>query len=107
MMALPRRAPQRQGAERSDLLTTVAAAETFIRQRMSGKCPRPHRLDRVRRRGAVVTPSRATTTTSAQPEPDGDWTEFMKFPDQERPSRWRSAGTGLFKAFDFLDAAAT
>ena len=87
--------------------TTVAAAETFIRQRMSGKY---HDLI-----GLVEFGDEAYVVTPFTTDYDnillslsliGDWTEFMKFPDQGTTiAAAIEQGTGLFKAFDFLDAA--
>ena len=87
--------------------TTVAAAEAFIRQRMSGKY---HDLI-----GLVEFGDEAYVVTPFTTDYDnillslsliGDWTEFMKFPDQGTTiAAAIEQGTGLFKAFDFLDAA--
>ena len=87
--------------------TTVAAAEAFIRQRMSGKY---HDLI-----GLVEFGDEAYVVTPFTTDYDnillslslvGDWTEFMKFPDQGTTiAAAIEQGTGLFKAFDFLDAS--
>jgi len=87
--------------------TTVAAAETFIRQRMSGKY---HDLI-----GLVEFGDEAYVVTPFTSDYDnillsltliGDWTEFMKFPDQGTTiAAAIEQGTGLFKAFDFLEAS--
>jgi hypothetical protein len=87
--------------------TTVAAAEAFIRQRMNGKY---HDLI-----GLVEFGDEAYVVTPFTTDYDnillslsliGDWTEFMKFPDQGTTiAAAIEQGTGLFKAFDFLDAA--
>jgi von Willebrand factor type A domain len=87
--------------------TAVAAAETFIRQRIGGKY---HDLI-----GLVEFGDEAYVVTPFTTDYDnillslsliGDWTEFMKFPDQGTTiSAAIEQGTGLFKAFDFLDAA--
>ena len=87
--------------------TTVAAAETFIRQRMAGKY---HDLI-----GLVEFGDEAYVVTPFTTDYDnillsisliGDWTEFMKFPDQGTTIGLAiEQSVGLFKAFDFLDAA--
>jgi hypothetical protein len=87
--------------------TTVAAAETFIRQRMSG---RYHDLI-----GLVEFGDEAYVVTPFTSDYDnillslsliGDWTEFMKFPDQGTTiAAAIEQGTGLFKAFNFLEAS--
>ena len=48
--AVPGRAPQAKAPNEATFFTTVAAAETFIRQRMNGKYRDLIALDRVRRR---------------------------------------------------------
>src|SRR5713226_7058965 len=87
--------------------TTVAAAETFIRQRMKGKY---HDLI-----GLVEFGDEAYVVTPFTTDYDnillslsliGDWTEFMKFPDQGTTIGLAiEQSVDLFKAFDFLDAA--
>jgi Ca-activated chloride channel family protein len=87
--------------------TTVAAAEAFIRQRMNGKY---HDLI-----GLVEFGDEAYVVTPFTTDYDnillslsliGDWTEFMKFPDQGTTiAAAIEQGTSLFKAFDFLDAS--
>ena len=87
--------------------TTVAAAETFVRQRMDGKYKDLIALIEFGDEAYVITPftndyANILLSTSLI----GDWTEFQKFPDQGT-----TIGTAiqqainLFKAFDFLDAA--
>ena len=87
--------------------TTVAAAEAFIRQRINGKY---HDLI-----GLVEFGDEAYVVTPFTTDYDnillsltliGDWTEFMKFPDQGTTiAAAIEQGTSLFKAFDFLDAS--
>jgi hypothetical protein len=87
--------------------TTVAAAETFIRQRISGKY---HDLI-----GLVEFGDEAYVVTPFTTDYDnillslslvGDWTEFMKFPDQGTTIGLAiEQSVSLFRAFDFLDAA--
>ena len=87
--------------------TTVAAAETFIRQRINGKY---HDLI-----GLVEFGDEAYVVTPFTTDYDnillslslvGDWTEFMKFPDQGTTIGLAiEQSVDLFKAFDFLDAS--
>jgi Ca-activated chloride channel homolog len=87
--------------------TTVAAAETFIRQRMAGKY---HDLI-----GLVEFGDEAYVVTPFTTDYDnillslsliGDWTEFMKFPDQGTTiGLAMEQSVELFRAFNFLDAA--
>jgi hypothetical protein len=87
--------------------TTVAAAETFIRQRMDGKYRDLIALIEFGDEAYVITPftndySNILLSTSLI----GDWTEFQKFPDQGTTiGRAIEESINLFKAFDFLDAA--
>jgi hypothetical protein len=87
--------------------TTVAAAETFVRQRIAGKY---HDLI-----GLVEFGDEAYVVTPFTTDYDnillslsliGDWTEFMKFPDQGTTiGLAMDQSVQLFRAFNFLDAA--
>lgn len=87
--------------------TNVAAAEIFIRQRMGGKY---HDLI-----GLVEFGDEAYVVTPFTTDYDnillslsliGDWTEFMKFPDQGTTiGLAMEQSIELFRAFNFLDAA--
>jgi len=87
--------------------TTVAAAEAFIRQRMAGKYHDLIGLVEFGDEAYVVTPF----TTDYQNillslTLIGDWTEFMKFPDQGTTiGLAMEQAVNLFRAFNFLDAA--
>lgn len=87
--------------------TTVAAAETFIRQRINGKYHDLIGLVEFGDEAYVVTPF----TTDYENillslSLVGDWTEFMKFPDQGTTIGLAiEQSVDLFKAFDFLDAS--
>jgi Ca-activated chloride channel family protein len=87
--------------------TTVAAAEAFIRQRMAGKYHDLIGLVEFGDEAYVVTPF--TTDYSnilLSLTLIGDWTEFMKFPDQGTTiGLAMEQATNLFRAFNFLDAA--
>ena len=88
-------------------LTTIAAADVFVRQRQAG----PYR-DLI---GVVEFGDEAYVVTPFTTDYDnvllsisliGDWNEYMRFPDGGTSiARAIDQATGLFKAFDFLDAA--
>ena len=87
--------------------TTVAAAEAFIRQRMAGKYHDLIGLVEFGDEAYVVTPF--TTDYSnilLSLTLIGDWTEFMKFPDQGTTiGLAMEQAVNLFRAFNFLDAS--
>jgi Ca-activated chloride channel family protein len=87
--------------------TTVAAAETFIRQRMSGKYHDLIGLVEFGDEAYVVTPFTSDyDNILLSISLIGDWTEFMKFPDQGTTIGLAiEQSVDLFKAFDFLDAS--
>jgi hypothetical protein len=85
----------------------VAAGEAFIRQRINGKYHDLIGLVEFGDEAYVVTPFTSDyENILLSLSLIGDWTEFMKFPDQGTTiSSAIEQGTGLFKAFDFLDAS--
>ena len=87
--------------------TTVAAAEAFVRQRISGKYHDLIGLIEFGDEAYVVTPFTTDyDNILLSLSLIGDWTEFMKFPDQGTTiGAAIEQGVGLFKAFDFLDAS--
>ena len=87
--------------------TTVAAAEAFIRQRLSGKYHNLIGLIEFGDEAYVVTPFTTDyDNILLSLSLIGDWTEFMKFPDQGTTiAAAIEQGTSLFKAFDFLEAS--
>ncbi len=87
--------------------TTVAAAEAFIRQRLAGKYHDLIGLIEFGDEAYVVTPfTNDYDNILLSLTLIGDWTEFMKFPDQGTTiAAAIEQGTGLFKAFDFLEAS--
>ena len=87
--------------------TAVAAAEVFIRQRITGKYHDLIGLVEFGDEAYVVTPFTSDyDNILLSLSLIGDWTEFMKFPDQGTTiSAAIEQGTGLFKAFNFLDAS--
>jgi hypothetical protein len=88
-------------------LTTIAAADVFVRQRKAGPYRDLIAVIEFGDEAYVVTPfttdyDNALLSISLI----GDWNEYMRFPDGGTSiARAIDQGTGLFKAFDFLDAA--
>jgi hypothetical protein len=107
MARFPAAQLNKKAPNEATFFTTVAAAETFIRQRIAGKYHDLIGLIEFGDEAYVVTPF----TTDYENillslSLIGDWTEFMKFPDQGTTiAAAVEQGTGLFKAFDFLDAS--
>lgn len=87
--------------------TTVGAAEVFIRQRIAGKYRDLISLIEFGDEAYVVTPfTNDYRNILLSLSLIGDWTEFMRFPDQGTTiSRAIEEGTKLFRAFDFLEAS--
>src|SRR5205823_14065653 len=87
--------------------TAVAGADAFIRQRKNGKYHDLIALVEFGDEAYVVTPfttdyDNILLSTSLI----GDWTEFMKFPDQGTTiGLAMEQSVNLFRAFNFLDAA--
>jgi hypothetical protein len=87
--------------------TTVAAAQTFIRQRMGGRYRDLIALIEFGDEAYVVTPfttdyDNVLLSTSLI----GDWGEFMHFPNQGTTIAVAiDRATGLFRAFDFAEAS--
>jgi hypothetical protein len=88
-------------------LTTIAAADVFVRQRRAGRYRDFIAVVEFGDEAYVVTPfttdyDNALLSISLI----GDWNEYMKFPDSGTAiERAIDQATGLFKAFDFLNAA--
>lgn len=107
MARFPAATLNKKAPNEATFFTTVAAAEAFIRQRMSGKYHDLIGLIEFGDEAYVVTPF----TTDYENillslSLVGDWTEFMKFPDQGTTIGLAvEQSVNLFKAFDFLDAA--
>jgi hypothetical protein len=91
----------------ANFFTNVAAAETFIRQRMAGKYHDLIGLIEFGDEAYVVTPFTTDyDNILLSLSLVGDWTEFMKFPDQGTTIGLAiEQSVQLFSAFDFLDAA--
>jgi hypothetical protein len=107
MARFPAATLNKKAPNEATFFTTVAAAEAFIRQRMSGKYHDLIGLIEFGDEAYVVTPF----TTDYENillslSLVGDWTEFMKFPDQGTTIGLAvEQSVNLFKAFDFLDAS--
>ena len=86
---------------------TVGAAETFIRQRISGKYRDLISLVEFGDEAYVVTPfTNDYNNILLSLSLVGDWTEFMRFPDQGTTiGKAVERGVELFRAFDFLNAS--
>jgi Ca-activated chloride channel family protein len=107
MARFPAATLNRNAPNEATFFTTVAAAEAFMRQRITGKY---HDLI-----GLVEFGDEAYVVTPFTTDYDnillslslvGDWTEFMKFPDQGTTIGLAiEESVELFRAFDFLDAA--
>lgn len=88
-------------------LTTVAAAEAFVRHRASGKYRDLMALIEFGDEAYVVTPfTHDYDNVLLSMALVGDWSEFMQFPDGGTAiGRAIDRGVGLFRAFDFLNAS--
>src|SRR4029077_2229306 len=88
-------------------LTTVAAAEAFVRYRSTGQYRDLIALVEFGDEAYVVTPfTHDYDNVLLSMSLIGDWSEYMQFPDGGTAiGRAIDRGIGLFKAFDFLRAA--
>ena len=101
---------QRFGAKAPNdaaFFTTVAAAETFIRQRRDGQYRDLIALIEFGDEAYVVTPFTTDyDNVLLSASLIGDWGEFMQFPNQGTSIGVAiDRATGLFRAFDFAEAA--
>lgn len=87
--------------------TTVGAARYFVERRMTGNYRDLVSLIEFGDEAYVITPFTADyENILLSISLIGDWTEFMNFPEQGTViARAIDQGVGLFRAFDFLDAA--
>jgi len=87
--------------------TTVGAAKRFVEMRLKGKFRDLMALIEFGNEAYVVTPfTNDYDNILLSISLIGDWTEFMKFPDQGTTIGLAiEQSVGLFKAFDFLDAS--
>jgi Ca-activated chloride channel family protein len=108
-MVAPFQAARLTGSDKNQatFFTTVAAAETFIRQRMSGRYKDLIALVEFGDEAYVVTPFTSDyDNILLSLSLVGDWTEFMRFPSQGTTSGIAvEQSVALFRTFDFLDAA--
>jgi hypothetical protein len=96
-----------EGPNQASFFTTIGAAETFIRQRMSGKYRDLIALIEFGDEAYVVTPfTNDYENVLLSLSLVGDWTEYMKFSDQGTTiGKAIDEGVALFRTFDFLNAA--
>jgi Ca-activated chloride channel homolog len=107
MARFPAAQLNRKAPNEATFFTTVAAAETFIRQRISGKYHDLIGLIEFGDEAYVVTPFTTDyDNILLSLSLVGDWTEFMKFPDQGTTiGLAMEQSIQLFRAFNFLEAA--
>jgi Ca-activated chloride channel family protein len=88
-------------------MTTVSAAETFVKQRINGKYRDLIGLVEFGDQAYVVTPfTNDYDNILLSLSLIGDWTEFIRFPDQGTTiGAAIDQGVGLFQAFSFLNAS--
>ena len=107
MARFPAATLNKNAPNEATFFTTVAAAQAFMRQRIAGKYHDLIGLIEFGDEAYVVTPF----TTDYENillslTLIGDWTEFMKFPDQGTTIGLAiEESVDLFRAFDFLDAS--
>lgn len=108
-MVAPFQAARLTGTEKNQatFFTTVAAAETFIRQRMKGRYKDLIALVEFGDEAYVVTPFTSDyDNILLSLSLVGDWTEFMRFPSQGTTIGVAvEQSVALFRTFDFLDAS--
>jgi len=99
--------PKEKGTPASAFFTTVAAAEIFVRQRMSGRYRDLIGLIEFGDEAYVITPFTTDyDNILLSLSLIGDWSEFNKFPDQGTTiGMAMERGVQLFQAFDFLNAS--
>jgi len=95
------------GRNEASFFTTVAAADTFVRQRMKGRYRDLISLVEFGDQAYVVTPfTNDYDNVLLSLSLIGDWTEYLKFPDQGTTIGLAlEQSIALFKAFDFLNAS--
>jgi hypothetical protein len=107
LAAFPGRSFGAKAPNDAAFFTTVAAAQTFIRQRKSGPYRDLIALIEFGDEAYVVTPFTTDyDNVLLSASLIGDWGEFMQFPNQGTSIGVAiDRATGLFRAFDFADAA--
>ena len=88
-------------------MTTVSAAETFVKQRVNGRYHDLIGLVEFGDEAYVVTPfTNDYDNILLSLSLVGDWSEFVRFPDQGTTiGKAIEQGVGLFRAFDYLEAS--
>ena len=108
-MMVPFATSRLRGEAKNDavFLTTIAAAETFVRQRKGGRYRDLLALVEFGDEAYVIMPfTHDYDNVLLSISLIGDWSEYMRFPDGGTAiGRAIDQGTTLFKAFDFLEAA--
>jgi Ca-activated chloride channel family protein len=101
------RKPSRGNPPPAAFMTTVSAAEIFVKQRINGRYRDLIGLVEFGDEAYVVTPfTNDYDNILLSLSLIGDWTEFVRFPDQGTTiGRAIEQGVGLFRAFDFLKAS--
>jgi len=107
MARFPAATLNKNAPNEATFFTTVAAAQAFMRQRIAGKYHDLIGLIEFGDEAYVVTPFTTDyDNILLSLSLVGDWTEFMKFPDQGTTIGLAiEQSVELFRAFDFLDAA--
>jgi hypothetical protein len=107
MVPFPSRKLRDASSNEAAFLTTVAAAEAFVRHRATGKYRDLIALVEFGDEAYVVTPfTHDYDNVLLSLSLIGDWSEYMQFPDGGTAiGRAIDRGVGLFKAFDYLRAA--
>jgi hypothetical protein len=108
-MVAPFQASRLTGSEKNQatFFTAVAAADSFIRQRIKGRYKDLIALVEFGDEAYVVTPFTSDyDNIQLSLSLIGDWTEFMRFPSQGTTIGIAvEEAVALFRTFDFLDAA--
>jgi len=107
LAAMPARTLAKGAPNDAAFFTTVGAAKYFVRLRMQGRYHDLLSLVEFGDDAYVITPfTNDYENILLSISLIGDWNEFMAFPDQGTIiARAIDQSVGLFKAFDFLDAA--
>ena len=107
MVPFPASRLRKTSPNEAAFLTTVAAAEAFIRQRQQGKYRDLIALVEFGDEAYVITPFTTDyDNVLLSLSLIGDWNEYMQFPDGGTAiGRAIDRGTSLFRTFDFLNAS--
>jgi hypothetical protein len=107
MVPFPATRLRQESPNEAAFLTTVAAAEAFVRQRQQGKYRDLISLIEFGDEAYVITPFTTDyDNVLLSLSLVGDWNEYMQFPDGGTAiGRAIDRATSLFRAFDFLNAS--